>query len=92
MNRTVDGYSNMPNEPKHNSVCKGEDRAASEKRPHIEDASILRELGEDVGREGLLRTPLRAAKAMQFLTKGNKETTQGKKYPHLCAFHCLLCC
>ncbi|CAB1312479.1 unnamed protein product [Coregonus sp. 'balchen'] len=35
---------------------------------------VLRELGEDVEREGLLRTPLRAAKAMQFLTKGYHET------------------
>ncbi|KAK6328835.1 hypothetical protein J4Q44_G00008130 [Coregonus suidteri] len=35
---------------------------------------VLRELGADVEREGLLRTPLRAAKAMQFLTKGYHET------------------
>nr|XP_046232408.1 GTP cyclohydrolase 2 [Scatophagus argus] len=36
--------------------------------------SILRELGEDTDRQGLLRTPLRAAKAMQFFTKGYHET------------------
>ncbi|XP_073338532.1 GTP cyclohydrolase 1-like [Pagrus major] len=36
--------------------------------------TILSELGENTEREGLLRTPLRAAKAMQFLTKGYKET------------------
>ncbi|XP_062373544.1 GTP cyclohydrolase 2 [Sardina pilchardus] len=36
--------------------------------------TILRGLGENTDRQGLLRTPLRAAKAMQFLTKGYHET------------------
>lgn len=35
---------------------------------HYED--ILRDLGEDPTREGLLRTPLRAEKAMRYLTSG----------------------
>jgi len=32
--------------------------------------SIITELGEDVSREGIVKTPERAAKAMQFLTQG----------------------
>ena len=32
--------------------------------------AIIELLGEDVNREGLIKTPLRIAKAMQFMTQG----------------------
>lgn len=56
--------------------------------PALEAAytSILRELGEDTDRQGLLRTPLRAAKAMQFFTKGYHETIYGKCRNRPCLF------
>lgn len=34
---------------------------------------VLQEIGEDTGREGLVKTPQRASKAIQFLTKGYGE-------------------
>lgn len=41
-------------------------------------STILRGLGENPERPGLLQTPSRAAKAMQYFTKGYQENIQGE--------------
>lgn len=40
--------------------------------------SLLADLGEDPNRQGLLKTPERAAKAMLFFTKGYEQTLEGR--------------
>lgn len=42
--------------------------------------AILEDLGETPDREGLLKTPERAAKALLYFTKGYSQTIQGKSY------------
>jgi GTP cyclohydrolase I len=38
--------------------------------------ALLKELGEDSGRDGLLRTPERVAKALRFFTEGYRQDAQ----------------
>ncbi|KAI9546868.1 GTP cyclohydrolase 1 [Dissostichus eleginoides] len=71
----IDSKKSVVHRKHETSRKKDEDQS---RLPALEAAytSILRELGEDTDRQGLLRTPLRAAKAMQFLTKGYHETIE----------------
>jgi len=41
--------------------------------------SVLTAIGEDPNREGLLKTPERAAKAMIYITKGYSENVAGNE-------------
>ncbi|XP_066553288.1 GTP cyclohydrolase 2 [Amia ocellicauda] len=79
----LNGFSELAMEAKKAAVqCNhGTSRKEAEDAAQLPDleaaySSILRGLGEDPGRQGLRLTPRRAAKAMQFLTKGYNEDTQ----------------
>uniref|UniRef100_A0A3B5B402 GTP cyclohydrolase 1 n=1 Tax=Stegastes partitus TaxID=144197 RepID=A0A3B5B402_9TELE len=77
------GFSDLIIDTKKSAVHRKHETSRKEdedesRLPALEAAytNILRHLGEDTHREGLLRTPLRAAKAIQFLTKGYHETIE----------------
>ena len=56
--------------------------SVGERQNLLEDAfgMVLANIGEDIGRQGLLKTPSRAAKAMLFFTKGYEETIEGESW------------
>lgn len=45
--------------------------------PCVKKLYLVKGLGEDPEREGLLKTPERAAKAMLFFTKGYDQSLEG---------------
>lgn len=60
----------MPNseQPNYNKIDRYNETALGDIAASF--SKIISRLGEDIQREGLLKTPERAAKAMQFLTQG----------------------
>ncbi|XP_043551604.1 GTP cyclohydrolase 2 [Chiloscyllium plagiosum] len=72
-----EGYSDLPADSKKATVQWKDEkkRGGEDALAVLEEAytSILRGLGEDPERQGLRKTPRRAARAMQFFTKGYQE-------------------
>ena len=58
------------------SISLNDDEIASDMAAHYKE--IIEQIGEDPSRQGLLKTPERAAKALMFFTKGYKENIAGK--------------
>lgn len=52
--------------------------------------NLLEAAGEDINREGLLKTPERAAKAFQFFTAGYHQDLKGKLHKYI--IHCVCLC
>lgn len=59
-------------------------------RPELQDLirAVLDEVGEDPERPGLKRTPLRVAKALDFLTSGYQTTPEAEVKEALFAYEC----
>lgn len=58
-----------------NQLATKEDAIAELSKSYL---NIIESIGEDSSRDGLLKTPERAAKAMHYFTKGYNETLQGR--------------
>jgi len=67
------GYSDLETQGKDKKVA---DRDCVLPAVAASYRNVLKQVGEDPNREGLLDTPMRAAKAMMFFTKGYTETVQ----------------
>ncbi len=61
-------------------TCSDQEKSSKEKLQILTDSfkTIIESVGEDPNREGLVRTPLRAAKALCFFTKGYEQTVKGQ--------------
>ena len=64
----INNGSGFREEAGYNKIESWDDKKTSKMTEHYYD--IIKQLGEDPDREGLKGTPLRVAKAMQFLTQG----------------------
>ncbi len=60
-------------------TCSDQEKKSKEKLDKLRESfkTIIECVGEDPGREGLVKTPLRAAKALCFFTKGYEQTVKG---------------
>ena len=73
--------------PRQDERHRAEDKEAALRDMADSYRSLLTCIGEDPAREGLRRTPTRAAKAFLYFTKGYDEKIQGKTFFTSLHFH-----
>ena len=61
-------------------TCSEQEKNSKDKLNKLTEAfkTVIECVGEDPDREGLLKTPVRAAKALCFFTKGYEQTVKGQ--------------
>ena len=61
-------------------TCSKQKEESEAKLQNLTEAfkTVIQAVGEDPEREGLVKTPLRAAKALCFFTKGYEQTIKGQ--------------
>jgi GTP cyclohydrolase I len=80
MFQATNGHAIQNGKTNGHTKPKGEENAEKSVKEMAESyRSILESVGENPQREGLLKTPERAAKALLFFTKGYKEDLRGKE-------------
>ena len=64
----INNGAGFPDDEKYSKIERWDEKTTTELAKHYK--AILDLIGEDISREGIIDTPVRVAKSIQFLTQG----------------------